>query len=102
MKFDLIFNHSDMRTFNRVVYMENLDCILGTPKDSTLNENEEKISVLNQNVTYPYGQVGKVLYPVNIGDYIVARKKVNGTLYLHCYKVISITDTEVICGSVEL
>lgn len=61
-------------------------------------ETDEHISVLNQDITYPSDNTGKVFYPVNKSDYITVCKKINGTIYADCYKVISITDTEVIGG----
>lgn len=95
MKFDVILNHHDTREFNKIVYMNNQNCILGTPRGLDTNEN---ISVLNKDKTYPSVEPGKVLYPVHVGDYISVQEKKDGTLYVNCYKVISITDTEVIGG----
>lgn len=92
MKFDVILNHNSTRKFDKILF-NGKNCILGTPRGV---ETDENISVLNQDITYPSDNTGKVFYPVNKGDYITVCKKINGTIYADCYKVTSITDTEVI------
>jgi hypothetical protein len=94
MKFDVILNHNSTRKFDKILF-NGQNCILGTQRGL---ETDEHISVLNQDITYPSDNTGKVFYPVNKGDYITVCKRINGTIYADCYKVISITDTEVIGG----
>ena len=94
MKFDVILNHNSTRKFDKILF-NGKNCILETQRGL---ETDEHISVLNQDITYPSDNTGKVFYPVNKSDYITVCKKINGTIYADCYKVISITDTEVIGG----
>lgn len=69
MKFDVVLDHSGKRRFKRL----------------TLNGK-------------PCIELDGVLHPVNVGDYITHKENINGTLVVHCHKIVSITDTEVIGG----
>lgn len=66
MKFDVILNHNSTRKFDKILF-NGKNCILGTQRGL---ETDEHISVLNQDITYPSDNTGKVFYPVNKGDYI--------------------------------
>lgn len=97
MKFDLILNHNDTRRFEKIL-CNGQDCIVGTPKDL---DTDEKISVLNQDKVYPTNNKAKVLYPVAIGDYIFIYKRHKGTISANYYRVVAVTDTFVIGGSID-
>lgn len=105
MKFDVVIGSPGPRNFDSVSHLNGDSCIRGTPSDSEVTEGNENISVIYQDdkqvVPYPSIEVGKVLYPVRVGDYITARSKMDGTLYSMIYKVMSITENEVICGPVN-
>lgn len=102
MKFDVVLNSMGSRRFKRIPYLNGDSCIQGTPTGSGV---DEEISVIYPNnravITYPSIEPGKVLYPVKVGNCIIVNEKVNGTLFSNVYRVIEITDTEVIGGPVE-
>lgn len=102
MKFDVVLNSMGSRRFQRIPYLNGDSCIKGTPKDSDM---DTKISVIypgdREVITYPSVEQGKVLYPVHVGNCIIVNEKKNGTLFSSVYRVLSITDTDVICGPIE-
>lgn len=101
MKFDVVFNSVGARKFKRILYLNGDSCIQGTPKGSDMDNNISVIYPGNREIiTYPSIEPGEVLYPVNVGNCIIVNEKVNGTLYSNAYRVIEITDTEVIGGPI--
>lgn len=102
MPFSLIIDTGGSRKFKKIPYLNGDSCIKGTPNDFEVTENEENILVIypddKQVTPYPSIEPGKVLYPVKVGDDITVCKKEDGIFYSKIYSVMSITDTDVICG----
>lgn len=105
MKFDVVIGSWGFKKFKKITFLNGDSCIKGTPEGSEITENKENISVIYPDdkrvIPYPSVEHDKVLYPVKVGNCIIVNKKVDGTLYSNAYRVISMTDTDVICGPVE-
>ncbi len=96
MHFNVTLNHGESRTFKKVI-LNGQDCIMGTPKGSDTGEDISVVRKDGEQVNvYPSTVPGKVLYPVSRGDYITVVETVDEALWVHCYRVTSISDTEVI------
>ena len=102
MKFNVVLGSNSNRSFKRITYANGKPCVEGTPKGV---HTDKDISVLTkeggQAQTYPSINLGKVLYSVDVGDYITVLEKINGTLCAEFYRVTNITGTEIIvepCG----
>lgn len=102
MKFDVIIGGARERKFKKIIYPNSRPCIEGTVEGE---DTDLKISVIpqikEQVETYPSINKNQVLYPVRVGDCIIVLERKNGVLHANYYKVISITDTEVIGGPVD-
>lgn len=96
MKFDVIFGALNKRTFEKIVYANGQSCIEAPKKGVSNVEILVMPQTGGQAKTYPSIHPGKVLYPVNVGDYISVQEVRHGTRWAGLYRVIDITDKEII------
>lgn len=99
MKFDVIINTKGHCNLKKIMYVTDQSCIEGNKEGV---QADKEISVLTrageQAQKYPSINNDKVLYAVNVGDYITIQEMRHGIRYVNFHKVNNITDTEVICG----
>lgn len=98
MKFDKIIKRHEKRSFEKRK-LNDQPCIHVQRKRVNTDEEISVITQTGEQVIPRHSiHLWMLLYPVNIGDFIIVQKAENGTHIVECYKVEEITDTEVIGG----
>lgn len=95
MHFDLIINHD-----NKNLSVPRLDSINGIPSIEALTEYPVYRSTKEMADVQPASDKATLVYEVAIGDYICKQEYSNGTTYVSYYKIVDITDNEVIAEPV--
>lgn len=95
MRFNLVINHD-----RKNLSVPRIDSINGIPGIKALTEYPVYHSDNKTAEIQPDSEKATLVYEVAIGDYICKQEYTEGTTYISAYKIVDITDNEVIAEPV--